>query len=114
MQFGRLLAGLPGLRQGLLVVAETVGEDCRYPLAELDHQALPGSSRVLRHGLDQPRGLGFRAPQASDQYGRERREAGSCRLRDRITLRDQRRSRRKLAAPRRNCPQRVNIEHKPA
>jgi len=81
-------------------------------MAELDPQALPGSSRVLRHGLDQLRSLGFRSPQASENHGRERRDAGPCRLRDRITLRDQRSSRRKIAAPRRNCPQGVNIEHK--
>src|SRR5271170_1360167 len=51
-QFRRLLAGLLGLGQGLLVAAQTVVEDSRCQLAPLDPRALPGNSRVHPDRLD--------------------------------------------------------------
>src|SRR5215470_5615222 len=101
MQLRLLLAGLPGLFQSLLVAAETVVQDSRYQLAELDPHVLPGRSRVLRHDLDQPGGISLRPPETGENYGRERRKPGPCRLCDRICLRDQRSSRRKIATPNR-------------
>src|SRR5207244_12920711 len=56
--------------------------------------------------------LGFRPPETGENYGRVRCEPGPGRLRDRISLRDQRSSFRELAAPSRKYPQHVHIPQK--
>src|SRR5580693_8348099 len=98
-QLRRLLGGLLGLGQGLLVAAETVVQDGRYPLRPLEPHALARGPGVRDDGLDQRGGLGFCPPHTGQEYGCVAGEAAPCRGRDRLRLRDQRSSRRKITAP---------------
>ncbi len=98
IQLRRLRGGLLRLGPRLLVAAEAVVQDGRYPLRPLDPHTLARSPGVRADGLDQRPGLGFCPSQTGQEDGCVTGEAAPCRGRDRLRLRDQRSSRRKITA----------------
>ena len=107
MQRECVLAGVPGRRQSLCVAGEAVGQDGGYPVGVGYGDSLSPGRGLGDGGLDQRGGFGLVAPQGREHDRGERGGAASGCLADRIGLRDQRRGRGEVAAPRRGRAQRV-------
>ena len=94
-----VLGGVSGCRECVGVAAQAVVEDRGHPMRPRQRDPLAAGRGVLDSGLDQRGGLGFPAPQRSQQQGGVGRDARPGRLADRIVLSDQRSGGREVTTP---------------